>query len=192
MATGKRIGLLGGSFNPAHSGHLYISETALDRLKLDEVWWLVSPQNPLKAETGMAEFAARVASAEAQASDPRIVVSRIEQELGTRYSVDTLRALKERFPDIGFVWLMGADNLLQLPKWKSWRSLFRLVPVAIFPRPSYSRRALTGKAARRFQRYRIHDYRAGSLAGMRAPAWIFLRMKPDAISATRIRNAAGT
>ncbi|MDA0238466.1 MAG: nicotinate-nucleotide adenylyltransferase [Proteobacteria bacterium] len=192
MVKSKRIGLLGGSFNPAHRGHIYISETAIERLALDEVWWLVSPQNPLKERAGMAAFAKRVADAKAVVGDRPIIVSEIEQELDTRYTVDTLRVLTNRYPEHRFVWLMGADNLLQLPKWKRWRGLFRLIPIAVFPRPSFSRRSLIGKAARRFARFRIPEFRAKSLASRRPPAWIFLRMKPDPISATGIRNRIAT
>jgi nicotinate-nucleotide adenylyltransferase len=164
----------------------------LKRLALDEVWWLVSPQNPLKSESGMAPLAERLAAARTFANAPesgerRIVVTDIERELDTRYTVDTLGALKRRFPAIRFVWLMGADNLLQVPRWRNWRALFRAVPVAIFPRPTYSIRALAGKAAQRFARHRIREFRAPSLADMRPPAWVFLHAENDPQSATRIR-----
>jgi nicotinate-nucleotide adenylyltransferase len=151
------------------------------------VWWLVSPQNPLKSESGMAPLAERVAAAQKFAGDRRIKVTDIERELGTRYTADTLAALQSRFPTIRFVWLMGADNLLQIPRWKNWRAVFRAVPVAIFPRPTYSMRALAGKAAQRFARHRIREFRAPSLADMRPPAWVFLHAENDPQSATRIR-----
>lgn len=192
MAATKRIGLLGGSFNPAHQGHLHISRIALERLRLDEVWWLVSPQNPLKATAGMAPFAERLARARAfAASEPRIVVSDIEREFDTRYTVDTLEKLKERFADFRFVFLMGADNFVQLPRWRAWTAIMRSVPIAIFPRPSYSYRALTGRAAKRFARFRVRDIGAHRLADQRAPAWAFVRTAPDASSATRIRQRLG-
>ena len=187
MSDGKRIGLLGGSFNPAHEGHLHISRAALDRLKLDELWWMVSPQNPLKHALGMADFKSRIQSAKELVDDPRIIVSGIEHEMRTIYTVDTLEALKKKFPEHRFVWLMGADNLRQIPKWRGWQRIFRMVPIAIFPRPSYSRRALAGKASRRFNRFRIKAARAPRLANMRAPAWVFLRTQPNTTSATRIR-----
>ena len=186
--SGKRIGLLGGSFNPAHQGHLHISLSALRRLNLDEIWWMVSPQNPLKDRSGMGEFNFRKKSAEMIARDPRIIVTDIEITLGTQFTVDTLRALKERFPDFKFVWLMGADNLRQIPKWKGWRKIFRQVPVAVFPRPSFSRRALGGKAARRFDKFRIKSTRAPRLANLRPPAWVFLHTQPITTSATRLRE----
>ena len=187
LYEGKRIGLLGGSFNPAHKGHLHITRGALSRLNLDEVWWMVSPQNPLKSTNDMNDFNSRKTSAESIADDPRIVVTEIELELGTLFTVDTLQALRKKFPEHRFVWLMGADNLRQIPKWKGWRQIFRMVPIAIFPRPAYSGRALAGKASRRFKRFRVKSTRGPRLPNMRPPAWIFLRTKPDTTSATRIR-----
>ncbi len=145
--AGRRIGLLGGSFNPAHGGHLHISRLALSRLDLDEVWWLVSPQNPLKPAAGMAPFAERLAqAADIAAADRRIKVSDIEARLGTRYTADTLKALTRRFPRARFVWLMGGDNLAQLPYWKRWQDIVGTVPIAVFDRPGSSLRALAGSA----------------------------------------------
>ena len=186
----RRIGLLGGSFNPAHAGHQHISLLALRRLALDEVWWLVSPQNPLKPAQGMASLERRVASARAVADHPRIRVTDIERTLGTRYTVDTVRALQRRHPRYGFVWLIGADNLAQMPAWKSWQTLFRSVAVAIFARPSYSLRALAGQAAGRFARSRLPERMAPRLALEKPPAWVFLRIRLHAASATAIRAAA--
>jgi nicotinate-nucleotide adenylyltransferase len=188
----KRIGLLGGSFNPAHQGHLHISQVALDRLRLNEVWWVVSPQNPLKSTSGMAPFAERMARARAFAAEVgQIVVTDIERELGTRYTIDTLEALRDRFADFRFVFLMGADNFIQLPRWRAWTQIIRTVPIAIFPRPSYSHRALTSRAAKRFARFRLPDIGAHRLADQRAPAWAFVRAAPDTSSATRIRQRLG-
>lgn len=191
MFEGKRIGLLGGSFNPAHKGHLHISRGALTLLNLDEVWWVVSPQNPLKDTKEMEDFNVRKISAEAIVDDPRIVVTDIEVELGTIFTVDTLEAIQKKFPENRFVWLMGADNLRQISKWKGWRQIFRLVPIAIFPRPSYSRRALAGKASRRFESFRVRSNRAPRLVNMRPPAWVFLHTQPDTTSATRLRAKSG-
>lgn len=187
----RRIGLLGGSFNPAHDGHRHISLIALHRLGLDEVWWLVSPQNPLKPTKGMASLPRRMASAQAVARHPRIRVSDIEQRLGTRFTVDTVQALKRRYPDVAFVWLIGADNLSQMPAWKSWQTLFRLVPVAVFARPTYSLKALAGQAARRFAANRLSERQARRLAQHQPPAWVFLRIRLHPASATAIRAAAG-
>lgn len=184
---GKRIGLLGGSFNPAHEGHLHISREALAKLRLDEIWWLVSPQNPLKPARGMAPLETRLGVARAVARHPRIRVTAIEAELGTTYTAETLRRLTIRFPAHRFVWLMGADNLIQIPRWRDWRAIFAAVPVAVFARPAYSLRALASVAARRFASARIPGSAAGALADMRPPAWAFLRIRLSAASATAIR-----
>jgi nicotinate-nucleotide adenylyltransferase len=148
--------LLGGSFNPAHGGHLHISLMALQRLDLDEVWWLVSPQNPLKPIKGMAPFAKRVASAAALArGHGRISVSAIEAALGTTYTADTIRVLQRRFPHTRFVWLMGGDNLAQLPRWRQWEEIVESVPIAVFDRPETALMALAGKAAKRYALARV-------------------------------------
>lgn len=185
---GRRIGLLGGSFNPAHRAHRAISLTALRRLGLDEVWWLVSPQNPLKPTAGMAPFAERLAGARAAARHPRIRATGIEARLGTIHTADTLARLAARFPGHRFVWLMGADNLLQIPAWKDWQKIFHRLPVAVFARPSYSLKALAGKAARRFASARLPERVAGALAEREPPAWVFVRGRLDPESATAIRT----
>ena len=187
MKRRRRVGLLGGSFNPAHAGHLHISAQALERLRLDEIWWVVSPQNPLKPTAGMAPFAQRLATARRLARDPRIRISDAERRLGTRFTVDTVRALKARHPDCAFVWIMGADNLVQIPRWKSWRTLFRTVAIAVFARPTYAFRALSSRAARRFRTARAAQGLAGTLAHRPPPAWAFVRGPMSTASATRIR-----
>ena len=187
---GLRVGLLGGSFNPAHDGHVHISRLALDRLGLDQVWWLVSPQNPLKTADGMAALEDRVAGAEAATGDRRIRVGAIERDFGTQYTADTLAALKKRFPLVKFVWIMGADILVQMPRWKRWRTVFRSVPIAVFARPTYSLRAVSGPAARRFAKARLKASRAMHLADAKPPAWVFLRTPLHSASATRIRAQA--
>ncbi len=187
-----RVGLLGGSFNPAHEGHLHISRLALKALKLDYVWWLVSPQNPLKPVAGMAPLADRLAAARALAAEnPRIVVSDIEARLGTVYTAETLARLTEMFPETRFVWLMGADNLVQIPRWRHWMRIFRTVPVAIFDRPSYSLRAVSGQAARRFARFQLPQHRAGALIRHRPPAWVFIRGRKSPASASALRSVGG-
>ena len=184
-----RIGLLGGSFNPAHAGHLHISKLALQRLGLDYVWWLVSPQNPLKPAHGMAPLAERLRGAVAVARrHPRIRVSAIEARLGTRYTVDTLAALRRHFPATRFVWLMGADNLSQMVRWRQWSRIFHLVAIAVFARGSYVMKALAGKAARRFRRFRVSPGRARGLASKPLPAWAFLATPLNTASATAIRR----
>ena len=185
--TKRRIGLLGGSFNPAHAGHRYISLQALKRLRLDEVWWMVSPQNPLKPTAGMAPLAERMAQAARVADHARIRVTDIEHRLGTVYTADTLKALVPRYPRCRFMWLMGADNLEQIGEWKDWQTIFASIPIAVFARPPYSPRILSGKAAKRFASRRIAETRARQLADMQAPAWVFFHNRPHAGSATRIR-----
>ncbi|WP_119299490.1 nicotinate-nucleotide adenylyltransferase [Dongia deserti] len=187
MGGRRRIGLLGGSFNPAHEGHRDISLAAIAYLDLDEVWWVVSPQNPLKPEKGMASFAERMASARAMAHHPRIRVTDIETKLGTRYTADTLRKLVTRFPSYRFVWLMGADNLAQIASWADWTRIFHLTPIAVFDRPSYTNKALTSLAARRFRRSRRREAALKTLAATPAPAWVFVHHRLNPISATAIR-----
>jgi nicotinate-nucleotide adenylyltransferase len=191
-APGQRIGLLGGSFNPAHGGHLTVSETALKALQLDEVWWLVSPQNPLKPKAGMAPLEDRLASARAAIGrTPRLRATALEASLGTLYTLDTLRALTRRFPGVRFVWLMGADNLIQVSRWAHWPEIFHTVPVAVFDRPNYSLRASASKAAQRFRQARLDEGRAHRLADTPPPAWVFLHRTRDARSATAIRAREG-
>jgi nicotinate-nucleotide adenylyltransferase len=184
----QRIGLLGGSFNPAHQGHLAISRDALRHLRLDRVWWLVSPQNPLKPVTDMASFGDRFASARAlAAADRRILVSDLEQRLGIRYTVDTILWLKQHRRD-HIVWLIGADNLLQLPKWRHWRRLVAMVPIAVFDREPYSYPASTGRVARAYADRRLEQSAAPALAQQRPPAWVYLRLRRHEASSTAIRR----
>ena len=183
----RRIGLLGGSFNPAHRGHLHISLEALKRLDLDEVWWLVAPQNPLKPVKGMAPFETRLASALALVRHPRIAVTDLEARLGTRYTADTLAELRRRFPASRFVWLMGADNLAQIRHWERWRDVFRLAAVAVFDRPTYCLRALAGLAAQRYKRRRKLPRDVRRLAEAEPPVWALFRIRLDASSATALR-----
>lgn len=183
----RRVGLLGGSFNPAHEGHRHVAELALKRLDLDEVWFLVSPGNPLKPSRDMAPLPMRLASAAALTRHPRLRATAIEKELGTRYTADTLEALVKRFPRTSFVWIMGADNLAQIPSWESWTSIFRRVPVAVLDRPAYALGALAGKAAHRFHHARWGAGRAAKLPGARAPAWVFFHTRLHNASASEIR-----
>ena len=187
--SGPVTGLLGGSFNPAHGGHRRISLFAMEALGLDEVWWLVSPGNPLKPRAGMAPLAARVASARRQALRARIRVTAIERELGTRYTVDTLRKLLQRYPKRRFVWLMGADNLAQLHRWKDWRELARLMPIAVIARPGYDEPAFASPAMAWLGRFRIPLTSLRGPERWSAPALVTLRFDPDTRSATAIRRA---
>jgi nicotinate-nucleotide adenylyltransferase len=187
--TDRRIGLLGGSFNPAHAGHVHVSLEALKRLGLDEVWWLVSPQNPLKAANGMAALAERMARARAiTAPHPRLRPTDLERVLGTRYTVDTVRALRRRHPRARFVWLMGADNLRQLPRWKDWPALVESIPIAVIDRPGFAPAALSGAPAHRYAGARLRPGAARSLADRAPPAWTFLYTRLNPLSATALRD----
>jgi len=181
------VGILGGSFNPAHEGHRHVSLLALKALRLDEVWWLVSPQNPLKPVRGMAPQSQRIAEARRVSHHPRIRVSGMEGQFGTRFTADTLRCLRRRFPRLRFVWLMGADNLAQIPRWDRWLDIFRCVPIAIFDRSSYSFRALAGKAAHRHGASRMDPSRIRGLLLRTPPAWSFLHSRLHSASSTGIR-----
>ena len=184
-----RIGLLGGSFNPAHAGHRHVAELALRRLRLDQVWLLVSPGNPLKPEAGMAKLAVRLELARLISDGRRIVATAVELLLGTRYTADTLAVLRQRFPRVRFVWIMGADNLVQLPRWHRWERIAAGMPFAVVPRPTYNRAALAGQAACRLRRARRAAHLAPALAGMAPPAWLFLPAPQHAASASAIRAA---
>ena len=192
--AGRTVGLLGGSFNPAHGGHRRISLFARDALGLDEVWWLVSPGNVLKPAAGMAPLPARLASARQQARRAPIRPTTIETQLGTRYTVDTLRGLVRRYPKLRFVWLMGADNLAQFHRWKSWRTIARTMPIAVIARPGYDAAALASPAMAWLRRFRQRPGRFTTRMGVHsaswsAPALVILRFDPDPRSATTLRAA---
>lgn len=186
--TKQTIGLLGGSFNPAHEGHVHISELALKQLGLDGVWWLVSPQNPLKSEKDMASVEKRVLSAQKIVKHPKIRITRLESRLATRYTADTLKALCKRYPNIRFVWIMGADNLASFHRWKDWQSIFKTTRIAIYHRPAYALKALSSQAAQRFSSARIRPQKAHIIARLKPPTWSFLPIRGKNISATDIRR----
>jgi len=190
--SGAVIGLLGGSFNPAHEGHLAISREALKRLGLDAVWWLVSPQNPLKSSADMADYPTRFASACAvAAAEPRIRVSDFEQQSGTRYTIDTIRAVQRRYPRIRFVWLMGADNLAQMHRWKDWHNLLPLVSIAICDRAPFSHRALRSVFALRYHAQRLSPRAFTKTVAAGQTGWCFLFIPRHAQSATQLRKTLG-
>lgn len=184
------VGLLGGSFNPAHGGHLAISLDAMDALGLDEVWWLVSPGNPLKEQAGMAPLTARVMSARALARRSPIRVTAIETELGTRYTDETLKALRRRYPRINFIWLMGADNLAQFDRWQNWRDIARTMAIAVIARPGYNKAAHGSVAMAWFRRFVRPASQRKSWTTWRLPALVLLRFRPDPRSATLLRQKA--
>lgn len=191
LAPGMRVGLFGGSFDPAHPGHAHVAETARVRLGLHRVIWLVSPQNPLKRADGTAPLARRVASARRFARGPAMVVSDAETRIGSRYTLDTVRVLQARFPGVRFVWIMGADNLGGFHRWRGWTQLFEALPIAVVARPG----AQTGRviearfapAARRFARARAPSRVAPRLAFARPPAWTYLRAPLNPASSTALR-----
>ena len=185
--SGPLTGLLGGSFNPAHGGHRRISLFALDALALDEVWWLVTPGNPLKPKENRAPLAARVASAHLQARRARIRATAIERELGTVFTVDTLRALVRRYPRRRFVWIMGADNLAQFHRWRRWRDIARTMTIAVVARPGYDAAALASPAMAWLSRFRRRPDSVSNPAIWSAPALILLRFDPDPRSSSAIR-----
>jgi nicotinate-nucleotide adenylyltransferase len=185
-----RIGLLGGSFNPAHRGHRAISLQAIRALELDEVWWLVSPGNPLKQDApDMAPLAARLASARAASRRAPIRPSAIEARLGTRYTVDTLAKLVRMYPDNEFVWLMGGDNLGQFHRWRAWRRIARQVPIAVIARPGYERHVRASPAMGWLRRFVRPAGQAKRWTSWSLPALVLLRFRPDPTSATRLRAA---
>lgn len=183
-----RVGLFGGSFNPAHEGHAHVAETAKRRLKLDKVIWLVSPQNPLKPTHETAGLAERMAAARVHARGRGMVVSDVETRLGAQYTIDTVRALKARFPRVHFVWIMGADSLASFHRWRGWTQIMREVPVAVVSRPWIALRARVSPAARRFAHSRRPSSQAALLPGMKPPAWVFLRGPFNFQSSTALRE----
>ncbi|WP_183434304.1 nicotinate-nucleotide adenylyltransferase [Methylobacterium sp. R2-1] len=185
-----RIGLYGGSFNPAHAGHLHVSRTALRRLRLDRVWWLVTPGNPLKDRGLLAPLEERVARARALAADPRIAVTGFEAGIGSRYTFDTLRWLVQRRPSLHFVWVMGADSLGSLHRWHRFEKILSLMPVAVIDRPGYTLKAPAARAARAFAAARIPEAEAPALATRHPPAWTFLHGPRSELSSTALRTGA--
>lgn len=189
---GARIGIMGGSFNPPHEGHYIVAETAIRRLRLDRLWWLVSPGNPLKSNSGLAKLEDRMAEVSELAKHPRMVATAFENELGTPYTAKTLRFLAHRFPRTRFVWVMGADNLANFHHWRNWRGIAATVPLAIVDRPDWQFKALSSPAARAFARDRLAEQEAARLPQMAPPAWVFLTTRLSGQSSTLLRNATGT
>lgn len=191
LKPGLRVGLLGGSFNPAHEGHLHISEIALKRLNLDRVVWLVSPQNPLKETASMRPFAERYQSAVDIAHNPAIIISDLEQRLQTSRTADTLSLLTARSPRTRLVWLMGADNLLQFHHWYHWERIAQTVPFAVISRPGYTHRLHSAKAAERLKSWKLDESDADILATQEPPAWLIIHDRLHPASSTAIRAGLG-
>ena len=189
FGKGQRIGLFGGSFNPAHAGHRMVALYALKRLQLDCVWWLVSPQNPLKDTKETGEYSARFAHTKQIAKHPNFKVTNLEKQIHSRNSAQTLGALRQAMTKAHFVWIMGADSFADLDHWHNWTQIVETLPIAVLARPGYSVRALSGQAALRYRKYRVNNDQAGSLAKRRAPAWVFISMPLRPESSTAIRQA---
>lgn len=190
FAPGQTIGLLGGSFNPPHDGHRLISELALRRLRLDRLWWLATPGNPLKSSAGLAEMRARIAAAQRLTRDRRIAVTGFEAEIGARYTYETVLWLKRRAPGARFVWIMGADNLAQFHLWRRWSAIANLVPILVVDRPGSTLRALAGRAGAVLARVRRPEFEAARFARLPPPAFLFLHGPRSSLSSTALRRAA--
>ena len=182
-----RIGLLGGSFDPAHEGHAHITREALKRFGLDEVWWLVSPGNPLKDISRLPSLEQRMDLCAELAGDPRIKVTGFEARHQVRYTADTVRLVRKRRPRLKFVWLMGADNLAEFHRWENWRDIMGLVPIAVMARPGQRISARLSPAARMFRAHKLKSREAMRIAGMMPPAWVFVNVPMSDLSSTRIR-----
>lgn len=188
-SPGLRIGLLGGSFNPAHDGHRLASLTALRKLGLDLVWWLVTPGNPLKDNRALPSQDQRIAAARDVARHPRIVVTGIEARLGTRFTAETLAALKLRCPGVRFVWLMGSDNLAQFHRWQNWRGIAQMMPIGVIDRPGTTHKAMHARAAQALAHWRLDESDGLLLPTEPAPAWMFLHGRRSDLSSTAMRKA---
>ena len=191
-APGQSIGLLGGSFNPPHIAHRQISEIVLKRLGLDQVWWLVTPGNPLKGRGDLAPLGERLVLSRAMAKNPRIEITAFERDLPTPYTAATLAYLKRRSPLVRFVWIMGADNLAGFHRWRRWREILTMVPVVVVDRPGWRLKAFASKAAQAFASSRVPETRARGLATMPPPAWTFLTGPLSQVSSTELRRKGRT
>lgn len=185
---GMRIGLFGGTFNPPHAGHVLVSQIALARLKLDRVWWIVTPGNPLKENSGLPPLHQRMTAARMLADHPAIDVTGFEAEIGTRYTHDTIQYLMRRCPGVDFVWMMGADNLAQFHRWQRWQDIARLVPIAVIDRPGSTLKALNSRAGQFLSRTRFSEHEAGLLAGAATPALVFLHGPRSDLSSSELRR----
>jgi nicotinate-nucleotide adenylyltransferase len=191
-APGMRIGLYGGSFNPPHAGHRHVSLMALRRLGLDRVWWIVTPGNPLKDPGELATTAMRVAEAKRMADHPRIDVTSFEEEIGARYTVDTLAYLKRRYPGVRFVWIMGADNLAGFHRWRGWRRIARMMPIAVIDRPGWTLKAAHSRSGVALSPKRINESDALALPDAKPQAWVFLHGPRSHLSSTKLRQMRRT
>lgn len=186
---GMVIGLFGGSFNPPHAGHALVAEIALRRLRLDRLWWMVTPGNPLKSHRELAPLAERIAACEKMLTDPRIQVTAFEKRLGTGYTAKTLAAIRARNPHVRFIWIMGADNLQNFHRWQKWREIAATFPIAVIDRPGATLAYLSAPTARALAHARIDEDDAGVLWKHRAPAWTFIHGPRSTLSSTALRRS---
>jgi len=190
VEKGMAVGLFGGSFNPPHAGHALVAEIALRRLELDQLWWMVTPGNPLKSSRELAPLTQRLEQSETFAEDPRIKVTAFEASYQVRFTADTLALVKGRNPGVAFVWIMGADNLRDFHRWQRWRKIATTFPIAVIDRPGATLSFLSSVVAKTFDHARIDEADAPLLARMRAPAWTFIHGPRSSLSSTALRNAA--
>lgn len=188
VEDGMTIGLFGGSFNPPHEGHTLVADIALRRLGLHQLWWLVTPGNPLKSGNGLPPLSTRLAMSENLARDPRIRVTALEKSLGTAFTARTITHIVKRHPAVHFVWIMGADNLAGFHRWQQWRTIARTVPIAVIDRPGSTLSYLSSKTARTFERFRVNETDARALPFMRPPAWTFIHGPRSELSSTALRR----
>lgn len=180
---------MGGTFNPPHEGHRIAAEAAMKRLGLDQIWWLITPGNPLKSHNGLPPLEGRMQLVQAFARGPRMKITGFERELGTRFTAGTLAFLKRRFPAVRFVWVMGADNLASFDRWQHWREIAQMMPIAVVDRPGWRHAGLASPAAQALRRYRLPEAEAASLANKNPPAWMLLTIRLSGLSSTALRTA---
>lgn len=187
VTSGQRVGVMGGTFNPPHAGHVLISHMALTRLRLNQLWWVVTPGNPLKETGDLPPLEERMAACRAMTADPRIKITGFEEQLGTPYTAATLAFLARRYPSVRFVWVMGADNLASFHRWQHWREIMHLMPIAVVDRPGWRHRALASKTAHAFRDAYVPETRSGDLPDLTPPAWTLLTGPLSPLSSTAIR-----
>ncbi len=187
VLPGQRVGIMGGSFNPPHEGHAIVAETALKRLDLDQLWWVVTPGNPLKANGGLPPQSERMFAARAFAHGPKMKITGFEADLGTPYTAATLAFLKSRFQGVNFVWVMGADNLASFNRWQHWKSIAASFPIAVVDRPGWRLKSLASEAAQLLGQARLGEAEARSLPTAQPPAWVFLTSRLSEQSSTKLR-----
>ena len=191
FVPGMRVGLLGGSFNPPHSGHALITRLALKRLRLDRVWWLVTPGNPLKSQEELAALQARVEAARRLVAGPRVSVTDVEARIGARFTYETLAWIRRRAPGVHFVWIMGADNLIQFHRWRHWRAIADLMPIVVIDRPGSTLSAISSRAGAALSPWRTPERDAARFSTMRPPAFLFLHGQRSRLSSTALRRVGG-